>query len=116
MNGIEEQITILDYRQLLEFKATKNTLLEGRIRFNYSHNEWLTSRVEYYNQENDDQELEYQIRMNIYKNKGSFLENLVLAPKYYHLFPSSNGGNYINAIGADLEYTGNLPLEITWDG
>lgn len=54
--------------------------------------------------------------MNIYKNKGSFLENLVLAPKYYHLFPSSNGGNYINAIGADLEYTGNLPLGITWDG
>ena len=122
-------------------QATENTLLEGRIRtynnlesdsdlkensakngtetrirLSYSHNKWLTSRVEYYNQENDDQELEYQIRMDIYKNKGSFLESLVLAPKYYHLFPSSNGDNYINAIGTDLEYAGNLPLGITWDG
>ncbi|MGL4365948.1 MAG: FomA family porin-like outer membrane protein [Cetobacterium sp.] len=111
---------IRDYNNLERDDESKdNSAKDGtetRMRLYYAHNNWLTSRIEYYNQENDDQELEYQLRMDLYKNKGAFVEKLVLAPKYYHLFPNSNGGNYINAIGADLEYAGNLPLGIKWDG
>lgn len=111
---------IRDYNNLERDDDSKdNSAKDGtetRLRFYYSHNNWLTSRLEYYNQENDDQELEYQLRMNLYKNKNGVLDSLILSPKYYHLFPNSNGGNYVNALGADLEYKGNLPWGITWDG
>ncbi|MEG3013008.1 MAG: hypothetical protein RR795_00950 [Cetobacterium sp.] len=89
---------------------------ETRLRAYYQHNDWLTSRVQYRDEEDDSQNLEYQIRMLAYKNEGGLLSKLLFAPKVYHSFPEDGGGNYMNTIGMDIEYAGNLPLGFTWDG
>ena len=89
---------------------------ETRLRAYYKHNDWFTSRVQYRDEENDSQNLEYQARFTTYKNEGGLLSSLILAPKVYHSFPEDGGSNYMNTIGMDIEYAGNLPLGFTWDG
>ena len=89
---------------------------ETRLRAYYQHNDWFTSRLEYFDEVDDDQSLEYQARFTVYQNKGALLSKLLLAPKFYHLFPEDGGSDYTNTIGMDIEYAGNLPLGFTWDG
>ena len=89
---------------------------ETRLRAYYQHNDWFTSRVQYRDEEDDSQNLEYQARFTTYKNEGGLLSSLILAPKVYHSFPEDGGSNYMNTIGMDIEYAGNLPLGFTWDG
>ncbi|WP_432204760.1 FomA family porin-like outer membrane protein [Cetobacterium somerae] len=89
---------------------------ETRLRAYYQHNEWFTSRVEYFDEVDNTQSLEYQARFTVYQNKGALLSKLLLAPKFYHSFPSNGGSDYTNTLGMDIEYAGNLPLGFTWDG
>ncbi|UPO97313.1 hypothetical protein MKD34_00335 [Cetobacterium somerae] len=89
---------------------------ETRLRAYYKHNDWFTSRVQYKDEEDNSQNLEYQARFITYKNEGGLLSSLILAPKVYHSFPKDGGSNYMNTIGMDIEYAGNLPLGFTWDG
>ena len=96
-------------------KNSKNGT-ETRLRAYYQHNDWFTSRVQYRDEEDDSQNLEYQARFTVYKNEGALLSKLLLAPKVYHSFPEDGGSDYMNTIGMDIEYAGNLPLGFTWDG
>lgn len=110
---------IRDYNNLERndgnYKNSKNGT-ETRLRAYYQHNDWFTSRVQYRDEENDSQNLEYQARFTAYKNEGALLSKLLFAPKVYHLFPEDGGSDYMNTIGVDIEYAGNLPLGFTWDG
>lgn len=111
---------IRDYNNLERNDEKKNDNAkdgtETRLRAYYQHNDWFTSRVQYRDEENDSQNLEYQARFTTYKNEGGLLSSLILAPKVYHSFPEDGGSNYMNTIGMDIEYAGNLPLGFTWDG
>lgn len=89
---------------------------ETRLRYFYKHNDMFTSRLQYRDEENNSQNFEYMLRYNAYQNKGGLLSKIVLAPSLYHSMPANNGGNYMNAIGLDIEYAGNLPFGFTWDG
>jgi len=89
---------------------------ETRLRAYYKHNDLFTSRVEYKDSTSNKQSFEYQARLNMYKNEGGLLSELVFAPKFKHTMDSENGGAYVNTVGADIEYAGNLPLGFTWDG
>ncbi len=110
---------IRDYSELERNDSTKDNGRDGtetRLRAYYKHNDWFTSRIQYRDEENESQNLEYQARFTVYKNQGALLNKLVLAPKLYHTFPANGGGNYMNTIGMDIDYAGNLPLGFTWDG
>ncbi|MGL5377282.1 MAG: FomA family porin-like outer membrane protein, partial [Cetobacterium sp.] len=85
-------------------------------RYSYKHNDLLTSRLQYRDEEDNSQNFEYMLRVNAYKNSGALLSSIVLAPKVYHSLPTNGGGNYTNMLGANLEFAGNLPLGFTWDG
>lgn len=89
---------------------------ETRLRAYYKHNDLFTSRVEYKDATDEKQSFEYQARLNVYKNEGGLLSNLVFAPKFKHTMAANNGGAYKNTVGADIDYAGNLPLGFTWDG
>ncbi|MGL5592429.1 MAG: FomA family porin-like outer membrane protein, partial [Clostridium sp.] len=89
---------------------------ETRLRYSYKHNDVLTSRLQYRDEENDSQNFEYMLRYTAYQNKGGLLSKVVLAPSLYHSMAADNGGNYLNTIGLDIEYAGNLPFGFTWDG
>ncbi len=89
---------------------------ETRLRYSYKHNDVLTSRLQYRDEENDSQNFEYMLRYTAYQNKGGLLSKIVLAPSLYHSMAADNGGNYLNTIGLDIEYAGNLPFGFTWDG
>lgn len=110
---------IRDYNNLESNGSRKDNAESGtetRLRAYYKHNDWFTSRVQYRDEEDDSQNLEYQARFTTYKNEGGLLSSLILAPKVYHSFPEDGGSNYMNTIGMDIEYAGNLPLGFTWDG
>ena len=89
---------------------------ETRLRAYYKHNDLFTSRVEYKDATDEKQSFEYQARLNVYKNEGGLLSDLVFAPKFKHTMAANNGGAYKNTVGADIDYAGNLPLGFTWDG
>ncbi|MGL5935548.1 MAG: FomA family porin-like outer membrane protein [Cetobacterium sp.] len=89
---------------------------ETRLRYSYKHNDVLTSRLQYRDEENDSQNFEYMLRYTAYQNKGGLLSKVVLAPSLYHSMAADNGGDYLNTVGLDIEYAGNLPLGFTWDG
>lgn len=89
---------------------------QTRLRAYYKHNDMFTSRVQFRDETNNSQNLEYQARFTTYTNEGGLLSSLILAPKVYHSFPEDGGSNYMNTIGMDIEYAGNLPLGFTWDG
>lgn len=89
---------------------------QTRLRAYYKHDDMFTSRVQYRDEQDDSQNLEYQLRINAYKNEGGLLSSLIVAPKVYHSFPQDGGGDYLNTVGMDIEYAGNLPLGFTWDG
>lgn len=89
---------------------------ETRLRYSYKHNDVLTSRLQYRDEENDSQNFEYMLKYTAYQNKDGLLSKVVLAPSLYHSTAADNGGDYLNTIGLDIEYAGNLPLGFTWDG
>lgn len=89
---------------------------ETRLRFYYKHNDWFTSRLQYRYEEDDSQNIEYQARFKVYENEGALLSGLTIAPKFYHTFAKDNGSDYLNMFGANVEYAGNLPLGVTYDG
>lgn len=88
---------------------------ETRLRAYYKHDDMFTSRVQYRDMQDDSQNLEYQLRINAYKNEGGLLSSAVVAPKVYHSFPKDGGGDYLNTLGVDVELLGNLPLGFTWE-
>lgn len=89
---------------------------ETRLRYFYKHNDKLTSRVQYRDEENNSQNFEYSLRYKAYQNKGALLSSIELAPNLYHSMPANNGGDYLNSVGLDIGYAGNLPFGFTWDG
>lgn len=109
---------IRDYTNLEDGsdKLGKDYGTETRLRYSYKHNDVLTSRLQYRDEENDSQNFEYMLRYTAYQNKGGLLSKIVLAPSLYHSMAANNGGNYLNTIGLDIEYAGNLPFGFTWDG
>lgn len=111
---------IRDYNNLERNDKDRNVTskngTETRLRAYYQHNDWFTSRVQYRDEEDNSQNVEYQARFGVYKNEGGLLSSLLLAPKVYHSFPEDGGSDYMNTIGMDIEYAGNLPLGFTWDG
>lgn len=110
---------IRDYNNLDrndDSNATTKSGTETRLRYYYKHNDLFTSRLQYRDEEDNSQNFEYMLRYNAYENKGGLLSKVVLAPHLYHSMPKDNGGNYLNTIGFDIEYAGNLPLGFTWDG
>lgn len=111
---------IRDYNNLQTNDEDKNdTAISGtetRLRAYYDHNDWFTSRVQYRDEENNSQNVSYQARFTVYKNTDALLSKLVLVPNVYHSFPRDGGSDYLNSIGVDIEYSGNLPFGFTWDG
>ncbi|MGL4357648.1 MAG: FomA family porin-like outer membrane protein [Cetobacterium sp.] len=110
---------IRDYNNLErsdDSNGTKRAGTETRLRYFYKHNDTLTSRVQYRDEEDNSQNFEYMLRVNAYKNSGALLSSVVVAPKVYHSLPTNGGGNYTNMLGANVEFAGNLPLGFTWDG
>ncbi|MGL6119087.1 MAG: FomA family porin-like outer membrane protein, partial [Fusobacteriaceae bacterium] len=97
-------------------KSDKSNATETRLRYSYKHNDLLTSRLQYRDEEDNSQNFEYMLRVNAYKNSGALLSSVVLAPKIYHSLAKDGGGNYTNMLGANVEFAGNLPLGFTWDG
>lgn len=88
---------------------------QTRLRAYYKHDDLLTSRLEYKDNVNSSQFIEYQLRTNLYKNEGGLLSSAIVAPKYSHVFPKSGDGSYTNTVGVDVELLGNLPLGFTWE-
>lgn len=110
---------IRDYNSLERNDETHKNKKDGtqtRLRAYYKHNDLFTSRVQFRDEQDNSQNLEYQARFTTYTNEGGLLSSLVLAPKVYHSFPEDGGSDYMNTIGMDIEYAGNLPLGFTWDG
>ncbi|MGL6168883.1 MAG: FomA family porin-like outer membrane protein, partial [Fusobacteriaceae bacterium] len=97
-------------------KLGKSIGTETRLRYSYKHNDILTSRLQYRDEEDDSQNFEYMLRYTAYQNKGGLLSKVVLGPKLYHSMGKNNGGDYLNRIGLDIDYAGNLPLGFTYDG
>lgn len=89
---------------------------ETRLRYFYKHNSDLTSRLQYRDEENNSQNFEYKLLYNAYSNKGGLLSSFSVQPNIYHSMPKDNGGDYLNSIGIDFGYAGNLPFGFTWDG
>lgn len=108
--------TNLESSSSSETKLGKDYGTETRLRYFYKHNSDLTSRLQYRDEENDSQNFQYMLRYAAYQNKGGLLSSLVLAPNLYHSMAKDNGGDYLNSIGLNIEYAGNLPLGFTWDG
>ncbi len=108
-------IRVRDYSQLNGHgKGERGT--ETRLQYFYRHTDSLTSKVQYRDEENNSQNLEYKLIYNAYQNDGGLFELVTLEPKLYHSMPANNGGNYYNRAGLDIGYVGNLPLGFTFDG
>ncbi|MEG2256433.1 MAG: hypothetical protein RSC21_06495, partial [Cetobacterium sp.] len=116
LEGRIRDYTNLESSSSTEKKLGKDYGTETRLRYSYKHNDVLTSRLQYRDEENDSQNFEYMLRYTAYQNKGGLLSKIVLAPSLYHSMAADNGGDYLNTIGLDIEYAGNLPLGFTWDG
>ncbi len=97
-------------------KVGKNKGTETRLQYFYRHTDSLTSKVQYRDEEDDSQNLEYKLIYNAYQNDGGLVELVTLEPKLYHSMAANNGGNYYNRVGLDIGYVGNLPLGFTYDG
>ncbi|WP_448820677.1 FomA family porin-like outer membrane protein [Cetobacterium sp.] len=112
---------IRDYHDLERADSTREVNggkdgTETRLRYFYKHNSDLTSRLQYRDEENNSQNFEYKLLYNAYSNKGGLLSSFSVQPNIYHSMPKDNGGNYLNSIGIDFGYAGNLPFGFTWDG
>ena len=93
---------------------------ETRLRYFYNHGNLgdskvnLTSRVEYKDTTGNDQYIEYQPRFDFaeYLFNNDFIKTTkaVVAPKYRYQWSTDNSSDYSNQIGADLEYTADLPF------
>ena len=116
LEGRVRDYTNLDSGSDSATKLGKAYGTETRLRYSYKHNDVLTSRLQYRDEENDSQNFEYMLRYTAYQNKGGLLSKIVLAPSLYHSMAADNGGDYMNTIGLDIEYAGNLPLGFSWDG
>ncbi|MGL5313776.1 MAG: FomA family porin-like outer membrane protein [Peptostreptococcaceae bacterium] len=89
---------------------------ETRLRFSYKHNDVMTSRFQYRDEENNSQNFEYVLFNTIYQNKGGLLSKVYVAPIFYHSMPKDGGGNYYNQVELEFGYEGNLPLGFTYSG
>lgn len=112
---------IRDYHDLERADSTREVNggkdgTETRLRYFYKHNSDLTSRLQYRDEENNSQNFEYKLLYNAYSNKGGLLSSFSVQPNIYHSMPKDNGGDYLNSIGIDFGYAGNLPFGFTWDG
>lgn len=113
---------IRDYSDLERNDSTSNDNdeakqgTETRLRYSYKHNDVLTSRLQYRDEEDNSQNFEYKLIYNAYSNKGGLLSSFTIQPNLYHAMAADNGGDYLNSIGLDFGYAGNLPLGFTWDG
>lgn len=110
---------IRDYNNLgdHEDKDSAKDGTQTRFRAFYKHDDLLTSRLQYLNEPTSEQSLEYQLRINAYKNEGGLLSSVIVAPKYSHVFPEdgNSGNDYQNRIGMNIELLGNLPFGFTWE-
>ena len=74
----------------------------------------LTSRIEYKDTTSNAQYVEYQPRFDFaeYLFNNDFIKTTkaVIAPKYRYEWSTDNSSDYSNQVGADLEYTADLPL------
>ena len=101
-------------------EATRPSGTETRLRYFYNHGNLgdskvnLTSRVEYKDLQDDSQYVEYQSRFDFaeYLFNNDFIKTTkaVVAPKYRYQWSADNSSDYSNQVGADLEYTADLPL------
>ena len=100
--------------------SVKGDSKEVRLRYFYNHGNLgdskvnLTSRVEYKDLQDDSQYVEYQSRFDFaeYLFNNDFIKTTkaVVAPKYRYQWSADNSSDYSNQVGADLEYTADLPL------
>ncbi|MGL5931669.1 MAG: FomA family porin-like outer membrane protein [Cetobacterium sp.] len=113
---------IRDFNNLDRNDATSDTessrseATETRLRFSYKHNDVMTSRFQYRDEENNSQNFEYVLFNTIYQNKGGLLSSVYVAPIFYHSMPKDGGGDYYNQLELEFGYTGNLPLGFTYSG
>ncbi|MGL5965056.1 MAG: FomA family porin-like outer membrane protein, partial [Fusobacteriaceae bacterium] len=89
-------------------KSSKSEATETRLRFSYKHNDVITSRFQYRDEEDNSQNFEYRAILNAYTNKGGLLSKVSLQPYLYHVQPVENGGDYLNRVGAQVQFLGDL--------
>ena len=69
--------------------AASKDATETRLRYFYKHNDKFTSRVQYRDEENNSQNVEYRVIYNAYTNKGGLLSSFTIEPNAKSLFPLS---------------------------
>ena len=116
------EFRVRDYNSLNESegKYGRESGTETRLRYYYNHGNLgdskvnLTSRVEYKDKTDETQYIEYQPRFDFaeYLFNNDFIKTTkaVVAPKYRYTWGAGNGDDYNNQVGADLEYTADLPF------
>ena len=111
---------VRDFNNLNADEKDRKSGTETRLRYFYNHGNLgdskinLTSRVEYKDKTDETQYIEYQSRFDfaeyLFNNDFVKTTKAVVAPKYRYTWEDTNDNNYDNQLGADLEYTADLPL------
>ena len=115
------EFRIRDYNSLDQENDRQTKVgTETRLRYFYNHGNLgdskvnLTSRIEYKDTTSNAQYVEYQPRFDFaeYLFNNDFIKTTkaVIAPKYRYEWSTDNSSDYSNQVGADLEYTADLPL------